>query len=255
MDTRAYNRTAWDRQVRDGNRWTVPVSPDAIAAARHGTWTVYLTPTRPVPSDWFPPLRGTDVLGLACGGGQQGPTFAAAGAHVTIVDNSPAQLAQDRAVAERERLPLTTIEGDMRDLAMLPDQSFDLVFHPVSNVFVPEVLSVWREAFRVLRPGGVLLAGFMNPAVYVFDSEHVGRGELRVRFPLPYADVDHLTPDELAERVAAGAPLEWSHSLTDQLGGQLAAGLRLTHLYEDIDPDTILGHYMPSYIATRALRP
>jgi hypothetical protein len=38
MDVRSYNRHAWDRQAEKGNRWTVPVSPDIIAAARRGDW-------------------------------------------------------------------------------------------------------------------------------------------------------------------------------------------------------------------------
>ncbi len=170
MDILAYNRRAWDRQAEKGNRWTVPVGPDVIAAARRGDWQVVLTPTRPVPADWFPALAGLDVLCLASGGGQQGPVLAAAGAAVTVLDNSPAQLARDRLVADREGLEVRTVQGDMADLSAFPEGSFGLVFHPCSNCFVPDVRPVWQEAFRVLRPGGVLLAGFCNPALHVFDD-------------------------------------------------------------------------------------
>src|SRR5688572_26294267 len=166
MDIRAYNRHAWNRNVEKGDPWTVPVSPEIIAAARKGEWFILLTPTKPVPRSWFPPLPGCEVLCLASGGGQQVPILAAAGAQVTVLDNSPKQLAQDRFVAERESLELTTVEGDMRDLSMFRDGSFDLIVHPCSNMFVPEVRTVWREAFRVLRPGGVMLAGFFNSAFF-----------------------------------------------------------------------------------------
>src|SRR6185295_10899839 len=98
MDVASYNRRAWDRQVEQGNRWTVPVGPNVIAAARRGDWSVVLTPTIPVPRDWFPALAGLNVLCLASGGGQQGPILAAAGARVTVYDNSPKQLACDREV-------------------------------------------------------------------------------------------------------------------------------------------------------------
>src|ERR1700676_3256530 len=108
MDILSYNRHAWDRQVEKGNRWTVPVTPDVIAAARRGDWQVVLTPTRPVPARWFPELVGLDVLCLASGGGQQAPVLAAAGARVTVLDNSPRQLAQDQMVADRDGLELTT---------------------------------------------------------------------------------------------------------------------------------------------------
>ena len=258
MDIRAHNRAAWDRQGESGNQWPGPVSAAAVAAARQGRWEILLTPTRPVPREWFPPLEGLDVLCLASGGGQQGPIMAAAGARVTVLDNSPRQLAQDRLVAEREGLAIATVEGDMADLSMLADESFDLVVHPVSNCFAAEVRPVWREAYRVLRRGGVLLAGFNNPAVYIFDWDVADRtGELRVAHTLPYSDADSLNAEEKQRYLDKGSPLEFSHSLEDQIGGQLDAGLVLTALYEDgwpADSPEPLNKYMPSFIATRAVK-
>ena len=250
-----YNRKAWDGQVAKGNPWTQPVSPEQVQAARRGDWSLVLTPTIPVPREWYPPLAGTEVLCLASGGGQQGPILAAAGAHVTVFDNSPAQLANDQKVAERDGLDLVTVLGDMRDLSVFTDNHFDLIFHPVSNVFIPNVLSVWREAFRVLRKGGVLLAGFNNPVLYLFDFDKLDQGELVVTKKLPYADVNDLSPDHLRKLEDEGLPYEWSHSLDEQIGGQLAAGFVLTGLYEDIDPTTVLGKTLPTYIATRAVKP
>jgi ubiquinone/menaquinone biosynthesis C-methylase UbiE len=185
VDIQGYNRIAWDKQVVQGNRWTIPVGDDVIAAARQGDWKILLTPTKPVPRAWFPDLQGIDVLCLASGGGQQGPTLAAAGARVTVLDNSPRQLAQDRLVAERHALPVVTVQGDMADLSAFSDKSFDLIVHPVSNTFVPHVRPVWKEAFRVLRKGGGLLAGFTNPAVYLFDYDLADRtGILKVHASL-----------------------------------------------------------------------
>ncbi len=258
MDVRAYNREAWDRQVADGNPWTRPVGPEVIAAARRGEWQVVLTATKPVPRDWFPPLAGCDVLGLACGGGQQGPIFAAAGANVTVLDNSPAQLAQDRGVAEREGLIIHTVEGDMADLSPFPDARFDLVFHPVSNVFAVAVRPVYRQAARVLRPGGVLLAGFMNPDVYLFDRDAIDRrGVLRVKYPLPYSDAEHLPERQLRRMIQDGWPLEHSHSLEDQIGGQCDAGLAVIGFYEDRYPPEdmdVPSQFMPAFFATRAIK-
>ena len=169
MDVRRYNREAWDREVERGNEWTVPVGREVIESARRGRWEGVLTNTRPVPMAWFPDLEGADVLCLASGGGQQAPVLAAAGANVTVLDNSPSQLARDRFVAERDSLSLKSVEGDMADLSNFPDEGFDLVFHPVSNLFVPDVRPVWGEAFCVLRRGGFLLAWFINPACFIFD--------------------------------------------------------------------------------------
>jgi SAM-dependent methyltransferase len=254
-DILLYNRRTWDRQVERGNPWTVPVSSEVVARARNGDWSIVLTPTKPVPSEWFPPLVGLDVLCLASGGGQQGPILAAAEAKVTVFDNSLAQLAQDRLVADRDGLRIETVQGDMADLSVFPDARFDLIVHPVSNVFVPEVKPVWSEAFRVLRPGGVLLSGFMNPVHYLFDFPALDRGEFRVAHRIPYSDREGLSDEDRARLAEQDAPLEFGHALADQIGGQIAAGFALTGFFEDIDPDTILGKYIPSYIATKATKP
>jgi len=255
MDVRLYNRHAWDRQVEKGNRWTVPVGPEEIAAARRGEWQVVLTPTRPVPRDWFPPLAGLDVLCLASGGGQQTPLLAAAGASVTVLDNSSAQLAQDRLVAQREGLPIETVRGDMADLSAFSDSRFGLVFHPCSNCFVPQVRPVWREAFRVLKRGGVLLAGFGNPALYIFDDALAEKGELVVRHAVPYSDLTSLTEEERRRYTDKDEPLVYGHTLEDQVGGQMDAGFVLTGFYEDRDPAHPLAKFLPAFIATRAVKP
>jgi SAM-dependent methyltransferase len=255
VDIRAYNRAAWDHAVETGNRWTVPVSPEVIAAARRGEWSIVLTPTKPVPREWFPPLAGLEVLCLASGGGQQGPILAAAGARVTVFDNSPRQLGQDRAVAERDGLTIDTVEGDMRDLSVFPNGRFDLIFHPCSNAFVPDILPVWRECFRVLRPGGVLLAGMCNPVLFLFDEDPTPEGDLRVKYSIPYSDLTSLTEAERRKYTDKNEPLIYGHTLEDQIGGQLAAGFVLTAMFEDSDPTRPLGPIIPSFLATRAVKP
>ncbi len=255
MDIRAYNRKAWNKEVETGNQWTVPVTPEQVEAARRGDWQLLLTPTIPVPKEWFGELKGKDVLCLASGGGQQGPILAAAGARVTVLDNSPRQLASDRMVAERDGLHIVTIEGDMRDLSMLAGNNFDLIVHPVSNTFVDDILAVWREAFRVLRPGGFLLAGFTNPINYIFDFDKLDQGILEVAHSIPYADITDMDPEKLKQHMDEEWPLEWSHSFNTQIGGQLQAGFHLVGLYEDIDPTTVLEKLMPGFFATRAWKP
>ncbi len=256
FDISSYNSEAWDRQVEYGNHWTVPVSPELIAEARQGRWSVVLTENVPVPRSWFPDnMKGVDILCLAGAGGQQGPIFAAAGARVTVFDNSQAQLARDRMVADRDGLELQTVQGDMADLSAFTDESFDLVFHPVSNVFAPDPRPVWKEAFRVLRPGGTLLSGFMNPVFYLFDWKLQEQGILSVRYKLPYSDLESLDEAVLKEFLERGQPLEFGHTLEAQIGGQLDAGFLLAGFYEDRHKDVLIGQFTPTYIATRAIKP
>jgi SAM-dependent methyltransferase len=191
------------------------------------------------------------ILGLACGGGQQGPIFAAAVAEVTIFDNSPAQLARDREVAEREGLTIRTVEGDMRDLSAFAGESFDLVFHPTSNLFIHEIRPVWREAARVLKKGGTLLAGFMQPVFYIFDFEELDKGNFVVRHKIPYSDIEACGEDRL---LAEDRPAEFGHSLTDQLAGQTEAGLVIVGLYEDRHTGVVLSQHIATYMATRAIK-
>ncbi len=255
IDVRKHNASAWDAEVERGNPWTIPVGPERVEAARRGDLEIYLTPTKPVPADWLPPLRGADVLCLASGGGQQGPLLAAAGARTTVFDNSPRQLARDREVAEREALDVLTVEGDMRDLSAFDDESFDLVFHPVSNCFVPDLQPVWNEAWRVLRPWGQLLSAFSNGVVYIFDEQAMEAGELKVTRSLPHSDLESLTAEELDTLVRDGRAIEFGHTLEEQVGGQLNAGFALIGVYEDREPDRPLATHMAMYMATRALKP
>ncbi len=258
MDVRAYNRHAWDQQVAIGNHWTIPVSTETVERARSGDWAVQLTPNKHVPRDWFGDLRGAKVLGLASGGGQQGPILAAAGARVTIFDNSPAQLDRDREVAEREKLTIKCVQGNMIDLRAFDDNTFDLVFHPISNCFVPNVRPVWKEANRVLRRGGALLSGVCNPLMFIFDDQAANeRSALIVRHSIPYSDLTSISEEELDHYRKMDAPLSFGHSLEDLLGGQLEEGFAITGMYEDRwqpADKQLLDLYIASFIATRAIK-
>ena len=253
-----HNRAAWNRWSAANGVWSRPVDADTIRRARMGDWQLILTPRLPVPRDWFGEVRGKDVLCLASAGGQQAPVLAAAGARVVSFDLSDKQLARDREVAQREGLDIMCIQGDMADLSCLPDQSFDLIFHAASNMFVPDVRPVWREAHRVMRRGGSLLSGFMNPDAYLFDHDEAdASGELVVRYRLPYSDLADMEPQRLQQRREQLEPLEFSHSLDDLLGGQIDAGFVITGFYEDrwMDDSWVFSRHAPVCLATRAFRP
>lgn len=263
MNFLKYNKQAWDQQVDKKNRWTIPVSPTEIANARRGQWNVLLTPLKPVPMNWFPQnnglFNGTKILALASGGGQQVPLFAAAGANVTVVDNSPKQLQQDQMVADREGLKITCVEGDMTDLSVFKNESFDFIFHPCSNSFVPNVQPVWNEAYRVLKKNGTLIAGIVNPIVYAIDPDLDQKGIAQLKYKIPYSDLTSLTDEERRRYTDANEPLCFGHTMEDQLNGQMKAGFHLIGLYEDnwgADAESVgaLNNFIACFTATRALK-
>ncbi len=258
IDITVHNRAAWDRQAERGQSdWTVPVSHEEIVKARDGEFRLYLTPVKPVPATWFPGLKGCKTLCLASGGGQQAPLLSAAGAEVTVFDNSSKQLETDERVARDEGLEIKTVQGDMRDLSVFSDESFDLIIHPVSNVYVSHIRPVWKEAARVLRPGGILLSGFTNPAIYMFDSMEMSKNRLAVSHKIPYSPFNEDARAETELFLRYGEALEFGHTLEDQLEGQLDAGLVITGLYEDNNREnakSMLDDYMPIYMATKAVK-
>lgn len=259
MDVIKHNSAAWDKESNSGSEWSQPVSSDVIARAREGEFSIILTPLKAVPRDWFPAdLQGADILCLASGGGQQAPVLAATGANVTCFDNSAAQLEKDKFVADRDGLEIRLEKGDSADLSRFADASFDFIFNPASNVFFPELQPVWNECFRVLRPGGTMLVGFMNPMMFIFDMDLAeDEGRLEVKNKLPYSDLHSLSAEESQKRIAANETMEYSHTLEEQMGGQIAAGFVINGFYEDYwtDEATPLNKYMPTSCATRAIKP
>jgi SAM-dependent methyltransferase len=251
------NKAAWDGAVDEGTSpYTQVVSSEQITEARQGKWELFLSDCKPVPKSWFPNLNGLKVLCLASGGGQQAPIFAALGAEVTSLDASPKQLAQDRFVAERDKLSIRTIEGDMADLSAFGDESFELIYNPPSTLFVPHLEPIWRECYRVLSPGGVLITAFMNPDEFVFDPDALdNEGVFVVKYPLPYVEHETLSPEALEERIRNKEMFHFSHSLEAQLGGLTQAGFVITGFYEDRrseEDGNPIRHFMPSIYATQA---
>ena len=191
-----------------------------------------LTPRRPVKAERLGNLLDKDLLCLASGGGQQAPILAAAGAKVTSFDLADNQLAKDQRVAEREGLEVICIRGSMSDLSVIAEASFDLIFHPASNLFIPDVLPVWRECYRVLRPNGILLAGLINPSFFLFDHEAAASsGQLIVKNALPYCEPESLEGESMVAWKNGGRPAQCCHSLETQIGGQIAAGFHITAVY------------------------
>lgn len=235
--------------IAEGWEWGTPVSHDDYLRAREGSWEILLTPTVPVPRDWWPQLEGAEVLGLASGGGQQMPILTAAGARCTVLDYTPEQLESERVVAKREGYQINIVRADMTEPLPFPDASFDVVVNPVSLCYVREVAPILAETARVMRPGAVLLAGYDMGFNYVVDE-----AEERVVRGLPYDPI--AMPELLEEDDVNDVGMQFSHTVGELLGAVLRAGLVIDDLYDDINGEGRLSSLgIPTMLAVRAHKP
>lgn len=227
-----HNRRAWDRLASDGVPLARPAADEAFGDPR-GWLGSAGTAARP----WLPArLDGLEVLCLAAGGGKHGPLYAAAGARVVVLDVSAAMLALDRAVARERRIDLEIVEGSMDDLSMFATGRFDLVIHPVSTCYLPDVSPVFREIARVTRSNGLYVSQHKSPASLQAGVVPNDRGRYELEHPqLTGKPLPLLPPSRLRE---AGTH-EYVHSLASLLGGICRAGFTI----EDVaEPD----HALPS---------
>lgn len=248
MSYQDINAATIDSWVKEGWEWGKAIEHSAYEAARNGVWDVKLTPTKYVPHEWFGELKGRKILGLASGGGQQMPIFAALGAICTVLDYSQEQIKSEQMVAKRERYSIEMIRADMTKRLPFEDESFDLIFHPVANCYVEEVKPIWKECYRVLKHPGILLAGMDNGINFLFAED-----EKEVVNSFPFNPLKN--KDQMKQLENGDDGIQFSHTLEEQIGGQLEAGFQLTDLYEDTNSEGRL-HQMniPCFIATRAVK-
>lgn len=242
------NAKTIDRWVDEGWEWGQPISHETFIQAKKGNWDVVLTPNKPVPKDWFIPFKNKKVLGLASGGGQQMPIFAALGADCTVLDYSKRQLENEKMVSKRENYQINIICADMSKPLPFEDESFDFIFHPVSNIYIEKVEPLFRECYRILKKGGIMIGGFDNGFTYLFDED-----EKTLRFKLPFNPL--VNEDQLNFLLSTDSGYQFSHTIEEQIGGQLKAGFRLLDLYEDtLNSGPLYELNAPLFVATKVIK-
>ncbi len=222
------NRSRWKEYVEEDFQYTRPwltLERSEIESFAWGEIEVMPEPYRYLyPQCVFRNAAGKDVLCLASGGGQQSAAFGLLGARVTVVDFCAAQLRSDREAARHHGYRVRAIEGDMRDLSRLRDESFDLVFQAISICFVPEVREVYREVARVLRNGGLYRVGHINPATFlVGEGAWDGNG-----YAIDAPFFGGLIPDEYGDET-----FEYRHLFSDMFNGLVETGFRIRGVWED----------------------
>lgn len=229
---RDQNRRAWNHLAATGSQF-----------ARVATDEECAQPLQTLDSrGWLPQsVAGLQVLCLASGGGWQSILYATAGAQVTVVDLSDEMLALDRREADRRGLTLRTVQGSMDDLSAFGGAEFDIVHHPVSTCYIPNLADVYREVARVLRPGGLYISQHKQPtSLQIAERDRRDRYVIGVGYyhegPLPpVADRSYREP---------GAA-EYLHRWQDLVGGLCRAGFVIEDLVEPRrgDPTAAPGHF------------
>lgn len=177
------------------------------------------------------------------------PIFSALGAKCTVLDYSDRQLESERIVAEREGYHIEIVKADMTKPLPFSGGEFDIIFHPVSNCYVEEIRPIFKECFRILKSGGVLLSGLDNGFNYLFAED-----ESLVVNTLPFNPLKN--PEQAKQLLESDGGIQFSHTVAEQIGGQLEAGFVLTDIYEDTNGEGFLHeHNVPCFIATRSVKP
>ena len=249
-----YNSATWDSINECLVGKTTAISHEDYIAAKSGALNVSLAGAKTVPREWFPPLKDANVLALACGGGQQCPVFAAHGAKVTVTDFSNSQLVSEKYVMEREGYDINIVKADLSKPFPFANSSFDMIFNPISNCYIEDILPMWKECARVIRTGGILMMAFVKEELFLFEPDFKKEDVLISRHPLPFNPLRDLSKEELEKKQNMQMPLAFSHTLTEQIGGLIQAGFEITDIYEDCDGGGLIDKYMNSYVAVRAVR-
>ncbi len=229
-------------EIAKGAKYAIPwldLDTEAYRAYREGRTDRLPEPYCDDPADrmLMADVQGREVLCLASGGGQQSAVFSLLGANVTVFDLTPEQLAGDRRAARHYGYEVTTLQGDMRDLSVLPDAHFDRVYQPISTLFIPDLRELYVGVARVLKPGGLYFSQYCVPLLgLVQDPVWNGEG-----YPILVTQLYRrgaIYEIDGKQNLTAGESFgEFHHLLSDMINGLLAEGLTIRGVWESPRPD------------------
>lgn len=224
---RSINKEWWEKMVKEGCGFTKPwldLNPAVVLKLAKGELKKIPEPLNDIyPIKVLANIKGKDVLCLASGGGQQSAVFGLLGARVTVIDIADGQLAGDKKAAAHYGYKVKTIQGDMSDLSMLRNNSFDLVYQAPSMGYIPNVKKVYSEVSRILRSGGLYRADALNPqSQFIDESSWDGKG---YRISVPYA----VKKEKRSENENV---IEYRHYLDEIFNGLIECGFVIERVEE-----------------------
>ena len=246
-DIARVNLRALRRAIQKGESYTRPwldLDVAAFCASREGRTATLPEPFCDDPIDrvMMGDVNGREVLCLAGGGGQQSAVFSLLGASVTVLDLTPEQLESDQIAARHYGYQVTTIQGDMRDLSMLPDAHFDRVYQPISTLFVPDLRQVYVGVARVLKPGGLYFADYAPPLTYLAQNKGWDGYGYTLYVTEPHArGAIRETADGAMSFSRGELTGEFHHLLSDILNGLIDNDLSIRAVWENPRPGAAPG--------------
>ncbi len=162
-------------------------------------------------------VRGLRVADIGCGTGRQTLALAAAGALTVGLDFSAGMLAH--ALTKPRPETVLFVRHDVTKRLPFADATLDAVVSCLVLEHVDDLVGVYREMHRVVRPGGFALVSNLHPAMML-------RG-VDARF------TDPQTGEKLRPEGAA-------HSIANYINAALVAGFRLERMGEYTVDDTLI---------------
>jgi len=227
------------RRVREGtadeNTPWLDLDVEAYRAYREGRTAKFPGPYGhgPITDLMMAGVAGKRVLCLAGGGGQQSAVYSLLGAQVTVFDLSQEQLEADQRAAEHYGYTVETIQGNMRDLAALPEKHFDRVYQPLSTLYIPDLTELYPGVARILRPGCTYFSQYLAPLLVLAEYRPWDGTGYELRVTEPYKRGEMFETDRNTMSLSEGRAVgEFHHLLSDILNGLIAAGLRIRGVWE-----------------------
>jgi len=152
---------------------------------------------------------GLEILDLGCGTGRHALAMAAAGARVTALDFSEGMLAEARLKPGGGAVRF--LRHDLAEPLPFPGASFDRVVSGLVLEHLEDLPGFFREARRVLRPGGRAVVSAMHPEMFRYG--------VQARF----------TDPGTGEKVQPGS---FPHTLEDFVAAATAAGFQVQSVGE-----------------------
>ena len=154
-NTDTTDRDVAERWNSNADQWTADVRAGFDSYRDLFTWPAF--------ERFVGDVAGLDAIDLGCGEGTNTRRLARAGARMTGIDLSERLIEHARSSEGDDPLGIAYHVGSYSERTPFPDGSFDLAISTLAFMDGPDLPRAMCEAYRLLRPGGVLAFSVLHP--------------------------------------------------------------------------------------------